>query len=642
MKKITIISIPGLLVALILYISINTFFSVSPILSRLRLDFTEEKLYTLSAETRKILGRIEEPIELHFFLSERLKQNIPVYASYGQRVRDLLVEIASVSNGGVVLIEHNPLSFSEEEDLAVQYGIQGVPLDQGDGLVYFGLSAINTIDKTEVIPFFQPEREMMLEYDLVKIIHSLTNFEAVKVGVLSSLPVMGDMAAAMQGRVMVPWGVGARLKEGFNVVNLPETIGSLPQDLDLLVVIHPRQISERMIYEIEQFMFRGGRAIFFIDPKAESDMSMQAVDGVSSSNGFDRLFGKWGIQISTDQLVADRSLALKINAGSASRPIPAEYVLWMSITDQYLTQDDPITSQLKVLNIASPGYISVSNDSLLKMTPLVQSTQNSSLIALEKAKRIRPDILELLNTFVPDDHVYTIAARFSGAVSTAFGDKIPQPLAEEAGKNTEHLERSRSSINFMLVADSDLLSDRFWIQQQQFYGRIVNKQIADNANFLINAVEHLSGSEELLNLRSRGVSRRSLEKIATLRLNAEQTLQTKKNQLLSTLQETQKKIASLEGISSAKDPVTGELKVAVALTGRQRAEIQLLRKDMLSIRKQLRQIQRGLREEIEALAFKHQFISIGLFPGLFLLALVGIGIRKAVGARHHRTTKNRV
>ena len=644
MKTLYFVSIPGLLSSLALYIAINTFFALSPSGAYLRLDVTEDKRYSLSQETGTILNRIEEPIEFHFFFSEQLRQNIPVYASYGQRVKDLLIEIASASNGKVHFVEHNPLSFSEEEDLAIKFGIQGIPLDQGEELVYFGLAVINSVDKTEIIPFFQPERERLLEYDLVKIIYSLTNFEPVKVGVLSSLPVMGDMQAAMQGGLLVPWAVGARLRDSFDIVNLPETIEELPQDLDVLIVIHPKQVSEQLIYGVEQFLFHGGRAIFFIDPKAESDTYLKTNEAISSSNSFNRLFNNWGIGLSTEQLVADRSLALKINAGSVSRPIPAKYVLWLGITDKHLAVDSPITSQLKVVNLASPGYISNFSESSLTITPLIQSTQNSSVIALEKARSIRPDILELLNGFVPDDNVYTLAARFSGPATSAFYGKRPLPADGKIQNglettNEHHLAQSQSSINFVLVADTDLLADRFWTQERQFYGRTIDEQIADNANFLINAVEHLSGSEEMLNLRSRGVSQRSFETISEIKQQAEQTLQVQRNQLLSTLQETQKEITSIEEISSVKDPVTGDLKVAVSLTDEQRNEIQLLRNKVISIRKELRLVQRGLREDIEKLESMLLFVNIGLLPCLFLLALVFWGMRRVVSVKHSNRSR---
>jgi len=312
------------LFAAILNIAVNTLFNVSA--PAARVDVTEDGLYTLSKGTHATLARIDEPVELHFFFSERLGREVPFHASYGRRVRELLGEIASASSGKIILHEHDPEPFSNDEDLAVSLGVQGVPIDQGGELGYFGLAGINSVDDTELIPFFQPEREQLLEYDLAQMIHALSNPDPTVVGIMSSLPIMGDMRARMQGGALVPWAIGRRLKANFNVVNLPESIDDLPREIGVMMVVHPRAMNERAVYELEQFLFRGGRAMLFLDPKAESDLS-PGPDGVSTSaNGLQPLLERWGIGVPERQLVGDRTLALRINAGSASSTAHASNV----------------------------------------------------------------------------------------------------------------------------------------------------------------------------------------------------------------------------------------------------------------------------------------------------------------------------
>ena len=640
------ISLSGFLLAAILYIAVNTLFNVST--PNLRLDLTEDSLYTLSKGTQATLDRIDEPIEFHFFLSEQLGREVPFYASYGLRVRELLLEIATASAGKVILHEHNPEPFSDSEDHAVSLGVQGIPLDQKSSeLAYFGLAGINSVDEIEIIPFFQPEREKLLEYDLAQMIHALSDLESSVIGIMSSLPIMGDMQAQMQGGVLIPWAIARHLTTNFKVINLPETIDTLPKGISVMMVVHPRAMNERALYELEQFLFRGGRALIFIDPKAESDVSMSPDQVSTSANGLQALLEQWKIRVPDSQLVGDRSMALRINAGSAARPIPAEYLIWLGVPNENMAQDDPVTSQLPTLNLASTGFITQENDSSLLLEPLITSTRNSSPINVDEVRRARPDILGLLDKFKPDDNTYVIAARLTGIVATAFPDGPPkrtiEKSAEELANNPDapQLMRSDGPISIILVADSDLLEDRFWLQKQQFFGREVEEQIAGNASFVINALGNLSGSDELLKLRSRGVSQRPFEKVTDLQRQAEQRLQEKERELQDKLKETQSKVAELEGVQLTKGIVTGESKVEVSLTSEQRSEVEVLRREMLSIRKQLRTVQRDLREDVERLESWLQFVNIGLVPMLVSGIAILIVLVRIVRRRYYLSGRER-
>lgn len=640
------ISPAGLLLAAILYIAVNTLFNVSA--PAVRLDVTEEGLYTLSEGTHATLARIDEPVEFHFFFSERLGRQVPFYASYGRRVRELLVEIAAASVGRIILHEHNPEPFSDEEDLAVSLGVQGIPIDQGGELGYFGLAGTNSVDDTDLIPFFQPNRETLLEYDLAQMIHALSNPEPTVVGVMSSLPLMGDMRTQMQGGVLVPWAIARQLKTNFNVINLPEAIDALPTDISVMMVVHPRAMSERAVYELEQFLFRGGRAMLFIDPKAESDTSSGPNDISTSANGIQPLFERWGIRVPEGLLVGDRSMALRINAGSATRPLPADYLVWLAVPGDHMTQDDPVTSQLPALNLASAGFILREDDSPLALEPLIFSSRNSSPIDAEETRGSRPDVLGLLNEFKPDDNTYVMAARLTGDVRTAFPNGPPPRTIgkseQELATNPDppQLMESDGPVNLIMVADSDLLEDRFWLRKQQFFGREVEEPIAGNADFVINALGNLAGSDELLRLRSRGVSQRPFDKVRELQRQAERRLQDKERELQDKLMETQRRVAELEGVRSVTDPVTGELKVEVSLTSDQRTEVEALRREMLSIRQQLRAVQRSLREDVERLESRLQFVNIGLVPMIVSgIAVVLAAVRLARRRRHYMGTRER-
>ena len=641
LSRVGAVSLTGLVIAGILFVAINTLFGGS--VPGARVDLTEDRLFTLSEGTHETLAAIDEPIELHFFYSERLGRELPFYGGYSRRVRDLLNEIAAAAGGKVVLHERNPLPFSDDEDRAVSMGIQGIPVDQGGELVYFGLAGVNSVDDVELVPFFQPERENLLEYDLAQMIHALSNPEPTVVGVMSSLPVMGDMRAHMQGSVSIPWEIARHLRTFFDVINLPQSIDDLPGRIDVMVVIHPDPLSDRVQYELEQFLFRGGRAMLFLDPRSESNNRIGPDDISSSADSLSGLLEKWGVEIPDGKLTGDRSMAWRVNAGTQQRVIPADYVVWLAVSGEQMNQDDPVTSRLPLVNIASAGYIDRKKNSPLTLEPLITSTENSAPVDVDLVRGLNPDILGLLDKFKPDENKYVIAARLSGEVETAFPDGPPERVIkkteEELSEDPDRpqLMTSEGPINLIVVADSDLIEDRFWIRKQQFFGREVAQPIASNANFVVNAVSNLGGSNELIGLRSRGVSQRPFDRVNELQQQAELKFRDKERELQDTLKELENKIAQLEGVETKTDASTGEIQVELSLTQEQKDELESLRLEMVSIRKQLRDVQRGLREDVENLETWLQFVNIGLVP--LIVAAIAIVLGTVQVARRRRSYK---
>lgn len=641
------VSLSGVALAAVLYVAVNALVNVAAPAGA-RVDVTEDGLYTLSEGTHATLAKVDEPVELHLFLSERLGREVPLYASHGRRVRELLAEIAAASAGRIILHEHDPEPFTDDEDLAVSFGVQGIPVDQGGELGYFGLAGTNSVDDVERIAFLQPEREALLEYDLAQMIHALSNPEPSVIGVMSSLPIMGDMHAGMQGGVLVPWAIARRLRANFDVIHLPESIDALPPRVSVMMVVHPRAMNERAVYALEQFLFRGGRAVLFIDPRAESDLSRDPGGTSTSAGGIQPLFERWGIRVPEGQLVADRSMALRINAGSAARPVPADYLVWLGVSGEHMAPDDPVTSRIPTLNLATAGHIVRESGSPLTLEPLMSSSRNSSLIDVDEVRGSRPDVLGLLDRFQPDDRDYVMAARLTGDLTTAFPDGPPprmiEQTAQELATNPEppQLMQSDAPVNIVLVADSDLLDDRFWLREQQFFGRAVEEQIAGNGDFVINVLDNLAGSDALLGLRSRGVSQRPFGRVGDLERQAQRRLQDKERELRDKLRETQGRIAELEGVRTTKDPVTGALEVEVSLTSEERVAVEALRSEMLSIRRQLRAVQRGLRADVERLESWLQFVNIGLVPIIVsAVAIMLVTVRLVRRRRSYASARER-
>ena len=447
----------------------------------------------------------------------------------------------------------------------------------------------------------------------------------------------------MQGSVSIPWEIARHLRTFFDVINLPQSIDDLPGRIDVMVVIHPDTLSDRVQYELEQFLFRGGRAMLFLDPRSESNNRIGPDDISSSADSLSRLLEKWGVDIPDGKLTGDRSMAWRVNAGTQQRVIPANYVVWLAVSGEQMNQDDPVTSRLPLVNIASAGYIDREKNSPLTLEPLITSTENSAPVDVDLVRGLNPDILGLLDKFKPDENKYVIAARLSGEVETAFPDGPPERVIkkteEELSEDPDRpqLMTSEGPINLIVVADSDLIEDRFWIRKQQFFGREVAQPIASNANFVVNAVSNLGGSNELIGLRSRGVSQRPFDRVNELQQQAELKFRDKERELQDTLKELENKIAQLEGVETKTDASTGEIQVELSLTQEQKDELESLRLEMVSIRKQLRDVQRGLREDVENLETWLQFVNIGLVP--LIVAAIAIVLGTVQVARRRRSYK---
>lgn len=617
MKRLRAASFVGLALAATVYVAGNLLFNLS--VRGARLDVTEEALFTLSAGTHATLARIDEPIDLHLFFSPRLGRDLPYYENFARRVRELLAEIVAAANGKILFHLHDPEPFSRAEDLAVAMGVQGIPLRQGGELAYFGLAGVNSVDEVRTVAFFQPDRESLLEYELVELIHALSVAQPIRLGVISSMPLLGDMDARLRGQVSTQWSIAKPLTTGFEVINLPQAFDDLPAELDVLMIVHPTKLGARERYEIEQFLFRGGRVVAFLDPKSEAPSAVTSVapsEASSSSAGLDPLLRNWGITVSDGKLVGDRSLAREVNAGTTQQVRLVDHMVWLAIPHEHLSQTDPVTAHLPLINVASAGYIERRLDSPLKLEPLIATSKNSALVPVEAVAGLRPDIAALEQRFTSDPLDYVIAARLSGRATTAFPDGPPaRTIAHDASERAQRAH-SDGDIKLILVADSDLLRDRLWIRTQQLFGRDVSRQFASNAAFVVNAIENLGGSDDLIALRSRGVSRRPFERVNALRQQAAAVLNQREQALKQKLTATQEKIASLEGVRSTPNPSTGEIDVKVALTPEQRAEVEVLRHDMLSIRAELRAVQRGLQEDVEALEVRLELLNIVVVPVL--------------------------
>jgi ABC-type uncharacterized transport system involved in gliding motility auxiliary subunit len=592
-----------------------------------RLDLTGERLYTLSRGTRQTLARIDEPITLRLYYSARLGDSVPSYGVYAQRVRELLDEYVAASKGKLRLEIYNPQAFSDVEDRAVAFGLQAVPLDAQGEQVFFGLAGTNSTDDQQIVAFFAPDRERLLEYDLTRLVHNLAVPKRTTVGLVSSLPLEGDMTAAMRGRAVRPLAIIDQLRQLDRVETIGADFDAVPPDIDVLMLVHPQNLPDKTLFAIDQFVLKGGKALVFVDPYSELQAGERTRPGAPADSDLEPLFKKWGLRLLPNTVAGDRRDAMRVAvSGAGGRAQAIDYIAWVKLHGAEINHEDVITADLKQLAMGSAGILEPVDGATTKLEPLVTTSFDSTKIPVDKVAPL-PDVAGLLTGFKSDNTRYTLAARISGTVETAFPDGPPKPAPAtakpdeppkpaDAAPPPDFLRQSVQPINVVVVADTDMLDDRFWTDTRDFFGRRVIVPFANNADFVANAIEVLAGGEDLVDLRSRGSSARPFTVVEEIQRAAEERYAAEQRALQDKLKQTQQKLRELTG----NDPAN-----PAALSPEQARTIDEFRAEMVTTRQQLRAVQAALRQDIEWLKAILEFCDIALVPILVAVAAIVLG-----------------
>lgn len=627
----------GLIMAAVLFGVFNMVSNAA--FSTARFDLTEHGLYTLSEGTKNVLKSLKEPIALRFYLSKTLATGLPGIKSYATRVQEMLEEYAQVAGDQLYLEIIDPEPFSEEEDRAVAFGLQGIPLDGGSAQFYFGLAGTSSTDELEVISFFQPEREEFLEYDLTKMVHTLANPKKKVLGLLSTLPIDGGGGMpfmAQQGGGQ-PWLILSHIEQMFEVKKIETTAAAIPEEISVLMIVHPKSLSEATLYAIDQYVLRGGHAMIFVDPLAESDSGggnpMNPMGGGGPRNSdMPALFAAWGLELVKGQVLGDLPLAKKVQVQQQNRLQVVDYPVWIDFRQEHFSDKDIVTAQVPSITVASAGIIRKKGETGTTVEPLIQSDEAAMQIESSRLS-VMPDVSGLLNSYRPEGEKFIVAARVTGTVKTAFPDGKPKAaantsenpnMASEAETQTQdHLTVSKGPINVIVVADTDILQDRFWVQVQNFFGQRIGIPNAGNGTFVTNALDNLTGSNDLISVRSRAGYSRPFTLLRMLQQEAEQRFRQKEQVLQEQLKATERKIQELQSQKPEGN--------AMILSVEQQEAMGQFRKELLQVRKELRGVQHELGKNIESVERWVKFINIGLVP--LLIGIVGVwisssGIRK--------------
>jgi ABC-type uncharacterized transport system involved in gliding motility auxiliary subunit len=637
--------------ALILLLCVNLI--ASNALRNSRIDLTQQRLFTISPGTRTILRTIDEPIGVRLYFSRRLGEASSQYARYFERVRALLEQYRDIAGGKLELAIFDPEPFSDAEDRAVAAGLRGVRLNQEGEVGYFGLTGTNATDNDVTIPFFTTDREPFLEYDITKLIYGLANPKKRVIGLISGVPLDGGinpMAMMGGGRQQTPpQMIMEQIRDFFEVRTLNQDLKEVPPDIDVLMIAQPDRLNADAAYAIDQFVLGGGKVLAFVDPVAEvgARMGPMGIGGGGPSADFVKLLKSWGVDFDPAKAVGDIATARRVQFGGGVRPVVTEYVAWITLDRGSIDSKDVLSGGIERLNLASAGFLSKADGATTNVSPILLTSPQAMQIAADKLGPM-PDPVALLRAYKPEGKPLMLAARISGEAKTAFPDGAPKPPKKDDDKDKDAStaakdgadkakgakapdakaaeakpeekaepakpHRDSGRINAIVVADTDMLADQFWVDTREFLGQQVAIPNASNSAFVVNALDNLSGSESLIALRARGTDERPFKLVAELRRDAERRYREKEQTLTAKLKEVQDQLAKFE---------SGAEGGAVILSEADRQSIDKFRADMLSTRRELREVKRALREDIDRLDGWIKFANIALVP--LLIGAAGIG-----------------
>lgn len=584
MKKITTTA-SGLSLLILAVLSLN--FIASKI--NVRFDLTQDKVFSLSDGTRNLLGKLERDVTIKLFFSRSMK-DLPVpVKTYATRVEELLHEYADAGKGRITIEVIDPKPDTDDEEWAQKYGITGVRLPKGDQM-YFGL--VFLIGTQEMaIPYLDPRREEFLEYDIAEALMSKTKKETVSIGLMSSLPVIGSPSPVMgpQGPIDDTWTIVNDLRRNFQVSKIETDAKEIPTNVKVLMVIHPKELPEQTLYAIDQFVVNGGKLVVAVDPMSRTDMQINANapktpgQAPKLSSDLEKLLAAWDIEYDKNNLVGDTALATQINAGGQMM----RYPFFVTLNESLLSRQSVITGKLKSILVGEGGVISHKSGANSKFESLMNFTKDSGVTNSQSAMYMNP--LDLARSLKPDGKERSLAAVVTGRFKTAF----PSGAPAGASSSQKHKAEADRETAIVVVADVDMFHDQNAVDKLRFGPQVMVRPRNDNLSFLVNAVDYLGGSEDLIAIRSKGRIARPFTRVAEIQKEAQKRWQAEEESLTKQINELQRKLNEMQAQRTDGN--------RFALNAEQQAEINKFREDERRFKKQRREVRKNLRDDIEQL-----------------------------------------
>jgi len=620
-------SVVGVLAMAVILVAINVIFGVA----KSRVDLTHEKLYTLSAGTKAILKKLDAPVEIRFYVTQGEKEVPSQFKVYAQHVDDLLSEYKQYGGKNIKVKRLNPKPDSDAEDSAKLDGVEGQMLPNGEAL-YMGI-AVSSLDEKVAIPFLSPDRERLLEYDISRAVSRVTEPQKAVLGIMTPLPMFGQQMNPMMARMgqqgQEPWVLIGELQRDFTVKQIQMDVDKIDDDVKVLMVVHPKDITDKAQYAIDQFIMRGGKLVAFLDGNCVIDNrnAQNPMMGMMGGGGssMDKLLKAWGINFDTSKVVADASFTSRFVRNGRPEAAPAV----LSMNPSGINKDDVVTSQIDSLLIPFAGAFTGTPAAGLKETVLLKSTGDSQLVEGFMASMSGEQISK---EFKPSGTQYALAIRLAGKFKSAFPDGKPaDPKADdkkdgekkEEKKTDDSLKESKGDTAVILVGDADMLYDQFSVQVQNVFGQKIVIPRNGNLNLAQSMVEQMSGDSNLIAVRSRATLNRPFTVVQKMQADAEASYRTKIKELEESLQQTQQKINELQ--------VKKEKGQRFILSPEQQKELENFRKKEADAKRELKVVRKNLRQDIDSLENKVKWMNIAGMP--LLVTAFGIGLALFKGQR---------
>ena len=605
----------GLIALAVLFLAVVMLSNVG--LRGVRLDLTQNKLYTLSQGTQQVLRDLKEPVNLYFYFSrEAAAKQSPLMMPYAARVREFLEELSARAGGKIHLQVIDPQPFSDDEDRAAEFGMQS--LHPGGEALYFGLAGTNSTDGRSAIPTFTADREEFLEYDVAKLIQELGTPKKPVIGLLSSIGVQGQFNP-QTGQMGEPWPIYTQLQQLFAVRTLTSDLDHIDKDVDVLMLIHPKQLAPKALYAIDQFVMRGGRMLLLVDPNAGADLSGQdprnplAGAMANHSSDLQPLLATWGVDYDATKVIGDLGRGLEVRSNTSAAPVRHIGILGLRHGD--MDAKDVVTASLESINLATVGSLAAHPGAKTTFEPLLLSSVNAEPLPAQRFNAlIDPAVLR--DGFKSTGVRYTIAARITGPVDSAYPNGPPGDQKPAAGPPVAHLAKSTTPANIVVIADTDLLMDYLWVQTRELLGQRIAQAFANNGDLIANILDNLSGSSALISVRGRASFSRPFERIEALKRQADDRLRAKALELQSELQQTESKLTELQAKRNDQS--------SLMLSPEQEAELKRFTAEKARVRKELRETERGLDVDINRLGARLKVINIAIAP--LIVAVAGVVI----------------
>ena len=599
-KKYFLIS---LVCTILIFLSFN--FIINKINFNIGIDFTSTKTFTLSKGTKNVLANIEEPLKIEFIYSRSLSKNIPIIQNYANQIEGLISRYVGLAKGKIEFQIIEPEPYSDEEDYVERFGVQGFPVDQEGSNVYFGLIATNTTDDIEIIPFFDPSKGGSLEKQLTDIVYKLNRVEKPKIGLLTQVETKSpNPNIPLQGEYII----FEQLENYYEIEYLSPT-AEIFENIDLLVVYHPAEISDITEYAIEQFILRGGKTLIFVDPYFEKDDytdKSSTLDNVLKTlniNYIDRVIldGAQATRLQTQQNISDNTslqTLLKLN--------------WPEVRTDFINQQEDISSGLSLVRLISPG-------GLMKLDEESQTTYSSILSSSELTMDLSiqevQDPIEMINNFNPTGIIYDFAVKVGGTALSNFENF--------ENKYSNHISQSQENLNVIVFSDADFIRSPYWARVQKFLNSTVIEESSDNGTLVSNIMDVMTGFDDFIDLRNKETPFRPFTVVQKLQAEAEKQYLGQEQELQQKLDLTLQEIKNLSG---------GRDNENVQLSETQMEELALFQLEVERTRKELREVRRNLNKDIDALANKINVLNTFLIPILLIILMFFVpyqlGIRK--------------